>query len=141
MSEPNKLLGHWTCPEGGKADVYQTKKRGRHFYTRCDCCGLQQGTGASRQQKIYNEAEFIPGVDFPLPANVSADKKPASQPVTEKPAEPAKATLPDFDPNEAKESEPESEAVTEPASGNGGLMLALGLVGMGLAAGVGAWMS
>ncbi|WP_045827158.1 hypothetical protein [Teredinibacter turnerae] len=136
MSDPNKLLGHWTCPEGGKAEVYQTKKRGRHFYTRCDCCGLQQGTGASRQQKIYNEAEFIPGVEYSLPSNVKADQKPTQE---EKPAK--AAVLPDFDPNEAKESEPEGEAVTEQASGNGRLMWALGLVGMGLAAGVGAWMN
>ena len=69
--EPNQVIGYWTCQEGGKAEVFQTKKRGRHFYTRCTCCGFQQGTGANRQQKIYDEAEFLSGVTVVKPSNVN----------------------------------------------------------------------
>lgn len=76
MREQNPVLGHWACPQGGRAEVYQTKKAGRHFYTRCVCCGLVQGTGAALQQRIFDEADFLPGVNFAIPANVVQGGRP-----------------------------------------------------------------
>lgn len=64
------LLGYITCPEGEKAEVRQTSKRGAHFYTRCTCCGLMQGTGDKVQQKIWDNAEWLPGAVFSRPSRV-----------------------------------------------------------------------
>lgn len=95
MREQNPLLGHWTCPEGGRAEVYQTKKAGRHFYTHCDCCGLMQGTKVARQQRIWDEAEFIAGVSVVAPSNVVMDK---SRVIESAPT--VKVPQGDFDPSE-----------------------------------------
>lgn len=70
----NEKLGTWTCSNGGEAGVFQTKKNGRHFYTRCECCGLQQGTGKTRQQRIWNEAQWLVPVDqIAKPSNVDGE--------------------------------------------------------------------
>lgn len=65
------LLGHIECQMGERAEVRQTSKRGAHFYTRCDCCGLMQGTGAKVQQKIWDKAEWLPGAVYSRPSNVT----------------------------------------------------------------------
>lgn len=126
------------------AEVYQTKKRGNHFYTKCDCCGLNQGTGASRQQEIWDKATITPGLTIVKPSNVTEK----SEPVTEKPAleaakpsepEPKKASeaKADFDPSEPeKPSEPEPERAGSSLNGK----LIAGAVFI-IAAGLGAWMT
>ncbi|WP_341937194.1 hypothetical protein [Marinimicrobium sp. C2-29] len=146
MSSKNELLGHWTCEQGGKAEVRQTTKRGRHFYTQCECCGLNQGTGKVRQQKIWDEAQFVTGVTIIRPSNVTDNRReaPVNEPALEhqKPSEPASEpeseSLGDFDPTQ---SEPESEAEA-PAEGRslnkGALLSGLALI---TAAGVGAWLN
>lgn len=137
----NELLGHVTCPQGGRAEVRQTKKAGRHFYTSCECCGLNQGAGQARQQHIYDNAEFLQGVTVVRPSNVTETAKPVNDP---EPVKPAEASEPeskgqlepvgDFDP-----------AATEPESNNApasrGLVRFLPGVILLAAAGVGAWMA
>lgn len=120
------------------AAVRQTKKKGNHFYTQCDCCGLNQGTGAVRQQAIYDKAEFTPGVTFARPSNVVEKSKQVSE-ASVAPALEAKAQSepePDFNPNE-----PEPVSEPEPKS-SGGLSAKLiaGAVFV-VAAGVGLWMT
>lgn len=116
----NQLLGHWTCERGGNAEVYQTKKRGSHFYTRCECCGLNQGTGAGRQQDIYDKAIFVPGVTVVKPSNVGESGKNI---INDSPkVEPEKLPPPgDFDPTvvdpeQAKEPEKKASGVWLPLS-------------------------
>ncbi|HCS65472.1 MAG TPA: hypothetical protein DIW64_16185 [Cellvibrio sp.] len=110
MKEQNPILGHWTCPQGGKAEVYQTKKAGRHFYTRCACCGLMQGTGAALQQSIFDNAEFIAGISVVAPSNVVMDRSRVVE------GEIAKPAL-DFDPSEPVQGE-EVEAAPEKSKFN-----------------------
>lgn len=134
MTEKNILLGHWTCERGGRAEVRQTKKAGRHFYTHCECCGLNQGTGAKRQQEIYDGAEFIAGVTVVRPSSVNEK---AARVVDDQPKkEPEKIGAPvrDFDPT-LKADEPE----VEPASSKGFSAFIPGLIFV-VAAGVGIWM-
>lgn len=78
------LLGHITCPMGGKAEVRQTSKRGAHFYTRCDCCGLMQGTGDKVQQKIWDNAEWLTGAVYVRPSRVvDGGRVPVNEPEQE----------------------------------------------------------
>jgi hypothetical protein len=142
VSEPNPVIGSWQCSEGGSAEVKQTKKRGRHFYTQCECCGLQQGTGAALQQRIWDEAEFLPGVAVVRPSNVlekgnTVSETGASEPAkaTEPASEPEPKAPGDFDPNEP-------EPISEPEPTQSGFSGAKIIAGLALlaAAGVGAWM-
>lgn len=129
----NEIIGYWTCPEGGKAEVTQTKKRGRHFNTRCDCCGFNQGTGAPRQQKIWDQAEFLPGVTVVRPSNVTETqaKPPVNEPEPETvPAtveQPALTELDDYDPDELSDPEPEPETEQAPPAAGSGLRKAAGV--------------
>lgn len=104
MKPRNEKLGTWTCDAGGVADVFQTKKLGKHFYTHCDCCGLNQGTGTARQQKIFDEAEFINKATVVVPSNVNVGKigvVSTVPPELEKPADKnSGAPAKDFDPSE-----------------------------------------
>ncbi|WP_019603217.1 hypothetical protein [Teredinibacter turnerae] len=133
MKEPNELLGYWTCPQGGRAEVFQTKKRGNHFYTRCKCCGLNQGTGAERQQRIYDEAQFKPEVTFKVPSNVKPESDSEVHEVRE-----VKALESDFDPTaepEVSEPEPARPIIS------GGAKTGLALLAFSAAVGVAAWMN
>lgn len=147
MAESNPVLGAIQCPMGNEAQVYQTKKRGRHFYTRCKCCGLQQGTGAERQTDIWSRAKFIADVTVVKPSNVTDsgptpvnEPEPASEP---KAAESGQASLSgatqgDFDPN----AEPEDSGEREQTAGGSGWRKAAAAVGITtVAAGIGWWMS
>ena len=140
--EARPAVGTWRCPMGGNALVYQTVKKGNHFYTHCSCCGLVQGTGQSRQQRIWDEAEFYKKADVVRPANVAIDVKPESEP---SPSEPptAEATpdngLKDFDPSEP-ESEPESEKQAAPQAG-GALKKLLPFGILFLAGAIGSWIN
>lgn len=145
MTTPkNPLLGHWQCERGGTASVRQTTKKGRHFYTNCECCGLNQGTGEDRQQAIWDEAKFIPGTSFVKPANVSDTKQkapvnePEPAPEPEKLEQTKRAEPSDFDPTQ---SEPESETESEPSEPKAWKGKAFAGIALILAAGVGAWMN
>ena len=127
---PNPIVGYWKCERGGRASVTQTRKRGRHFNTSCDCCGFVQGTGKARQQDIWDNAEFEPGLTVACPSNVSSDKA-KSKP---KP-EPKEAT--DFNPNESESTEESTELVEAETSGRGKLVAGALLL---LSAGVGLWL-
>lgn len=136
ISDKNALLGHWICSAGGNADVYQTKKNGRHFYTRCECCGLQQGTGAKRQQDIYDNAVFFDKAAVIRPSNVALDLKPEVNPVEPAKVEatPAKTDIAkDFDPSEP----PEKVESSEPGMWKKVTPLAI----FGIAAAVGIWLN
>jgi hypothetical protein len=132
MKEQNQVLGHWVCPQGGQAKVYQTKKAGRHFYTRCDCCGLIQGTGEILQQRIWDEAEFIKGVGIVAPSNVSTTK--TERVIEDEPSKPAEP-VGDFDPTEVSE---DKQAKVEPSQPKFGFMVPLAV--FAAAAGV-AWLT
>lgn len=41
----------------------QSKRRGRHLYTSCPSCGLDQRTGAEVQNRIWHSMEWRAGVD------------------------------------------------------------------------------
>lgn len=137
----NVLLGYITCPKGSRAEVRQTIKKGRHFYTNCgkECCGLVQGTGAVIQQDIYDNAEFLPGVTIVKPANVVEKSEPVGEPKrieaapeSEPEAKPKREPQSDFDPVES-----EVEAV--PSEPRGLVRFVPGIVLL-VAAGVGVWM-
>lgn len=136
----NPKLGTVRCPAGNTADVYQTRKRGRHFYTRCDCCGLMQGTGKQRQQFIWDNADFQ--TDAHRPSNVTESPESQGEVVDQPAAEPkpeASEPAGDFDPTAESEPEPES---TEPEPTSGGAKAGLVAVGLTLLAGaVGVWMN
>jgi hypothetical protein len=138
VTSPNPILGYWKCERGGRAEVRQTKKKGRHLYTQCQCCGLNQGTGDARQQQIWDEMETLPEATIVRPSNVQETKPYLSEDgATEpkKPSEPEPKAPSDFDP-----AEPEPESEPEPtASGFSGTKLVAGLA-LILAAGAGAWM-
>lgn len=135
----NPKLGTVGCPAGGVADVYQTRKRGKHFYTRCECCGLLQGTGQKRQQFIWDNAEFLPGVTVHKPANVDDTGKGEAEPEAAQEPESAPEPASDFDP--AAEPEPVNQELEQEQSGSG---IKTGLAAVGvtlLAVGAGLWMS
>lgn len=133
----NPLLGHWKCERGGNAEVFQTKKRGSHFYTRCDCCGLNQGTGAGRQQDIYDKAVFLAGVTVAKPSNVG--DAPGEKVIEHEPAKLESGTQgdSDFDPKEI----PADEPVKKPEDKKSGFARFVPGVVLLAAAGVGLWMS
>lgn len=133
MRAVNQKIGVWTCERGGVADVFQTVKRGRHFYTKCECCGLNQGTGAGRQQQIYDEAQFIDSAAIVIPSGVVA----GGAKVIEQKPEPEKIEDEDFDPSEPVQGETKQKAV---ASGGGFRRFLPGVILLA-AAGVGAWMA
>lgn len=139
MSNPQ--LGYWTCERGGKADVYQTLKKGRHFYTKCSCCGLNQGTGTARQQAIFDEAEFFQEVTIARPSGVVDKADPGAvvndpPKVEHKPKQkPEPKAAPDFDPT-LPVDEP-VQVIDEPKKGFARFLPGVILL---VAAGVGAWM-
>lgn len=139
--ETRPALGVWRCPMGGSALVYQTVKAGNHFYTHCACCGLQQGTGAARQQRIWDETEFYNRGSVVRPGNVAIDLKPESEPSEAATAEavPDKGEA-DFDPGE-REVDPEAEKQPEKREGGGVLKKVIPLVLLFGAGVVGSWMS
>jgi len=72
----NPLLGHVECRECLKpAEVYQTKRSGRHFYTDGCACGRNDGTKAPRQQRIWDEAKFLDDSSVHRPSNVTDEPK------------------------------------------------------------------
>lgn len=140
MSNPQ--LGYWTCERGGKAEVYQTLKKGRHFYTKCSCCGLNQGTGTARQQAIFDEVELFAEVTIARPSGVVDKADPGAvvndpPKVEHKPRQkPVPKVEPDFDP-----TLPADEPVAvepEPEKKSSGVLLALSV--FAAAVGVGVWM-
>ncbi|MGH1374589.1 MAG: hypothetical protein ACRBBW_21310 [Cellvibrionaceae bacterium] len=110
MAEKLPIAGYWKCDEGGRAEVTQTRRAGSHFNTRCDCCGYSQATGAKRQQRIWDEADWLEGVVVKRPSNVT--EKSAVEPTVETAQAVTEATEP------ATESATEKPAETQPDSGD-----------------------
>lgn len=142
MSGKNPKIGTWTCERGGNADVFQTIKKGRHFYTHCECCGLNQGTGSRRQQQIFNEAQFIDKTAVVIPSGVSMSE--SAKVIEHEPAKPAleKITsdeLADFDPKEIPADEPAQKPADKKPGGFARLLPGLAL--FAVAAGAGLWMN
>lgn len=133
MKSANPKIGVWKCERGGVAEVFQTVKRGRHFYTKCDCCGLNQGTGVGRQQQIFDEAEFFDRAAIVIPSGVTAG---GAKVIESSPVEPEKIAD-DFDPSRPVPEEEKSAPVEQ---GGGIKRFIPGLVFL-TAAGVGLWMS
>lgn len=130
----NPLLGHWTCERGGRAEVRQTVKKGRHFYTNCDCCGMNQGTGVRRQQEIWDKAEFIDKTVVVRPSNVAIDVAAVNEPVVEK--------VESVKPGPAEDFNPKTEPVEQlPAEQKQGFVKFVPGLVLLVAAGVGAWLS
>lgn len=132
MKTTNPKIGVWKCERGGEAEVFQTVKRGRHFYTKCDCCGLNQGTGAGRQQQIFDQAQFFDRAAIVIPSGVTA----SGAKVIEQKPEPEKIAH-DFDPSQPAPEDEKSEAVAP----SGGIKRFIPGLAFLAAAGVGLWMS
>lgn len=89
----NDVIGHYRCALGAPAEVLQTRRRGARFYLRCDCCGLDQRTGAAIQTRIWREAKFLPAVTVTKPSNVLPDGAPLEGAAAPDPQPPAAATI------------------------------------------------
>ncbi len=132
----NEIIGTWQCGGGGTADVMQTKRRGKHLYTNCACCGLNQGTGAAFQTRLWNESTFKPGATVIKPSNVTDDKP--GQSVKSEPEPVGGAVTESESPNDDEEYSPQAidEKETETETGGGGsafgLLAGLVLVGSGI---------
>lgn len=72
----NPVLGTVACSGcGGQATVKQVKRRGKHLYTQCVECGIDQRTGKAVQNEIWHGCNWMPEFD-PMqhrPANVTED--------------------------------------------------------------------
>ncbi|WP_339074924.1 hypothetical protein [Teredinibacter turnerae] len=134
MSE--KTVGHIQCAAGNRAEVRQAVRRGNHFYTVCDCCGTNQGTGKARQQWIWDNAEFIAGATVKKPINVTDEKPVVSESSVESEPVQIEAGTGDFDPAEPVETE-SAPAVKTGETGMGSKLVGVGLL---LASGLGAWL-
>lgn len=103
----SQVIGKYTCPVGGaEAQIQQGNRKGKHFITRCECCGFNQGTGKARQQRIWDEAEWIGETPEP-PVNVTVTKSEGSRPKTE--TEPDRDFEPDLDLVEREEQPKKSK--------------------------------
>lgn len=133
----NEKLGTWKCGGGGVADIFQTIKAGNHFYTRCDCCGLNQGTGAARQQRIFDEGEFIDKSAIKIPSGVSVGACVGDEPLAIEQQKTEQAQpVGDWSPSEMQEQD--VEPVKEQA---GTLSKIAPLFIVLLAVGAGVWMN
>lgn len=131
----NAVLGYMTCEAGGRASVHRAVRgKGRHFYTRCDCCGCDQRTGATFQTHVYNSTQWLG--DKPIaPVNYLGEGAPKSEPVVQ-PTEPSSdaGLADDWQPKE----EPKKEAVGQPKGRLAlSLLVSLALGGLALIVGRG----
>ncbi|MBE0507793.1 MAG: hypothetical protein IBX50_13965 [Marinospirillum sp.] len=126
MSINNPVLGVCECPEcGGQASVMQSKRRGRHLYTNCSSCGLDQRTGAEVQNRLWHGTEWKTGVD-PMhhrPSSVVDGWKPKPQAEPQPSVAPAEP-MPDWSPDDPADQQ---ESAVKPKSGAGRALVALGL--------------
>lgn len=80
----NPLLGEVRCDDcGGVRYVYQSKRKGKHLYTRCGACGIDQRTGAAPQAKM---AQYVPVGTLatePEPAQTAPEPAPDPTPATD----------------------------------------------------------
>ena len=123
-TQNNAVLGYIKCEAGGRATVHRTNRgQARYLYTRCDCCGCDQRTGAAVQTRLYNGTEWLNGAPDAPPNLITTEKQPQKavvQPENEPQPQPKK-----------EEWEPEKITAPEP-KGNGGLGL-VAVLGGGLA--------
>lgn len=145
MSEPNPKIGTVKCFMGGTADVYQTKRKGKHLYMVCDCCGVNQGTKQKFQQYIWDNVDLLPSIkNITKPSNVvERDTKegellPAQPETTEVPTETVTEST-EFNPDAEPVDDSGSDVIECKSSGIKKVFLGAGLAL--LSAGVGVWMS
>ena len=117
----NPVLGAIQCPTcQGEATVHKTTRgKGRYLYTRCIECGPDQRTGRAVQKRIWEGAEFRPGLK---PQNPPPNVYPADdwQPGQPNPAGPSpRAKRAEKKATEAPPSEKPSEPQGEPKAGQG----------------------
>lgn len=84
------FLGEIRCPDcGGVAQVKRTKRRGNHYQSNCDECGIDQKVGPATQKRM---AAYVPfGTLSPIEQEQTDDKPPYPVKVEPKnePIEPA----------------------------------------------------
>ena len=131
-SDDVKPLGEVVCPVGGQvAYVYKARGRRQTLYSRCECCGCNQGNGPAFQRAL---SQFVPVGSInrgaigqqtgaaPVTEPKPEPKEAGATPVTEPTREPAPD---DFD--------PDAEPVQEPKKpGRVGLLLTLLAAGAGV---------
>lgn len=106
-TQNNPVLGYTKCEAGGRATVHQTKRgKGRFLYTRCDCCGVDQRTGATVQTRLYRETEWLGEVPEAPPNLLTTEKQPENEPKSQPNVVPVE---PDFEPKKEPESQPKQE--------------------------------
>lgn len=117
----SEVIGRYTCPVGGeRGTIQQTNRKGKHFATRCTCCGFNQGTAAKWQQWLWNNAEWVGETPEP-PINVT---------LGERVKEPEPESQADFDPETEMH---ETETETKPKAKSTGKKLAVaGLATVGI---------
>ena len=117
----NEVLGSIPCDCGRNADVMQTKRAGKHLYSRCADCGLDQRTGAKVQTRLWLETEWRNGVKPPRPSNVSESAtKPATETATEKPS--SGGAFEDFEPDTLAAEKATNEATKNKPKGRFGVV-------------------
>ena len=125
-TQNNDVLGYTKCEAGGRASVHRTNRgKARYLYTRCDCCGCDQRTGAAVQTRLFTTTEWLNGAPDAPPNLLTTAIQPKNEPKLQSKTEPLQ---PDF--------EPKVEAVPQPKEepkGMGFLTMAgaaLGVLGL-----------
>jgi len=130
----NPIIGHWTCPNGSRAEVSQTARRGAALAYDCgnECCGYTAPPGRGMQQDIWDNALWLPGATVRKPSKVVDTPEKTEGVTIEQPKQTEKVTAPaaqasaDFDPSAAAE-ESEAETVTETKPRRWGGFIAAGV--------------
>lgn len=120
----NDVLGYITCESGGRASVHQAKRgNGLFLYTRCDCCGCDQRTGAAVQTRLFNGTTWR-GDTPKAPPNLITAVAPVK--TTEKQPE-ATEVQPEWEPEKVDSTKVEA-ANSEPIGSFGGVLAGVGFV-------------
>lgn len=121
-----KPLGEVRCHAGGIAYVFKARGRRGTLYSRCECCGCQQGSGQAFQGHL---AQYVPvGTLEHLTAQTAPGVGLETETVTEKEPE-----LTEIGTEAVTEPEPElteNEPEQRPAKAGLLLLLAAGVAGV-----------
>lgn len=129
-SNGNPVLGTVVCGGcGGQATVKQVKRRGKHLYTQCVECGIDQRTGKAVQNEIWHGCTWKAGVDSMQhrPANIVDDFILGS-------VKDDRVLVDDWQPEELEQADPEpvKPVCRSVKSGSVRAMVALGALLVGL---------
>lgn len=134
----NDVLGYTKCETGGRATVHKMGRgKARYLYTRCDCCGCDQRTGATVQTRLYTQTEWIGEAPEPPPNLLTTEIQPKTQ-VVEPEIQPKKEPEPQPKTTEWEpEPQPKQQPTEQPKGSGLGLLAiagaALSIVGVCLA--------